>query len=79
MKHRTKEKTMSGLSGVDRVIKEAGGVQQLADAMNISYQAVRKFKRQGWLPLERARKASDDYGVALRDLVRPDIADALGA
>lgn len=77
-------------SGVDAVIEKArlqavdagrgenaSGLQFLADSWGVSYQAVRNFKRQRWMPLERAKQASAEFGVPLRDLVRSDIRDAL--
>lgn len=53
--------------------------QALADRLGITYQAVAKFERQGWLPLTRARVVADLYSIPLAELVRPDIRDALNA
>jgi hypothetical protein len=70
---------MAEETGVKRAIREAGGKQQLADGLGITYQAVAKFERQGWLPLERAKATEGMYGIPLKDLVRPDIAAVMTA
>ena len=53
------------------------GKQALANAWGVTYQAVDKFDRQGWFPLDRAKRAEADYGIPLRELVRPDIREAM--
>ena len=70
---------MSEKSGVKRAIEAEGGKQQLADRWGVTYQAIDKFDRQGWFPLERARQAADQFAIPLRDLVRSDIREALDA
>lgn len=66
-------------SGVKKVIDAAGGKQQLADAWQVSYQAIDKFDRQGFFPLDRAKLAAARYDVPLRELVRADIREAMDA
>lgn len=72
--------------GVRKVIEAAraaaadptmSGKQALADRWGISYQAIDKFDRQGWFPLDRAKQAEAEFRIPLRDLVRQDIRDAL--
>lgn len=82
---------MTEKSGVKRAIEAAAqeailedpgsagksAKQVLADRWGISYQAVDKFDRQGYFPVERAKAASREFGIPLRDLVRSDIRGAL--
>ena len=70
---------MTEKTGVKRAIDAAGGKQQLADSWGITYQAVDKFDRQGYFPLERAKRAAEQFSIPLRELVRPDIRDAMTA
>jgi hypothetical protein len=66
-------------NGVKRAIVAAGSQAALGDALGVTKQFIGKSERKGWLPLERAQTASQLYGIALVDLVRPDIAAAMRA
>lgn len=68
-------------NAVRKVIVAAGGPMALARLWNVTYTAINTFERQGYLPLERAKDAIARWpGVAeLRDLVRPDIREAMDA
>lgn len=75
---------MSRKTGVDIALEKAGGgidaaCKAIADLFNppISAEAIYKFRRQGWFPLERAKIVSERYDIPLADLVRGDIAEAL--
>ena len=65
------------MTGIERAIKEAGGPTALGDLVGTTQQFIQSAKQKGYLPLERAKIASDAYGIPLIDLVRPDIADAM--
>jgi hypothetical protein len=64
-------------NGVDKAIDAAGGgptgIAALAKLFTTTPQAIYKFRRQGWFPLDRARVVADTYGVPLAELVRADI------
>lgn len=62
---------------VTLVIEKAGGAQALADLWDVTWQAINGFERKGWLPLPRARDAATRFDMPLRDLVRPDIREAI--
>lgn len=70
------------MNAVQKLIDKAktddkAGLTVLAELFDVSRQAVDKFGRQGWMPVDRARVASQKYDIPIRDLVRPDIAAAM--
>lgn len=65
---------------VRKVIEAAGGPMKLARLWDVTYTAINTFERQGYLPLARAQDAVKRWPGAdftLRDLVRPDIREAM--
>jgi hypothetical protein len=62
-------------------VREAAGLgtdAALADLWGIGRMAIYNFRRQGWLPLDRAKDAVERYStLRLRDLVKPEIRDAM--
>ena len=66
-------------SPVRRVIQAAGGPVALSKLWGITYTAINTFEREGYLPLARAKDAVARWpeAAALRDLVRPEIRDAM--
>lgn len=64
---------------VDRVIEAAGGRQALVAMWEIKNQALDGFRRKRYLPLDRAKDANQRFGIPLRELVRPDIREAMDA
>lgn len=67
-------------SGVERAIEAAGGTgAALAELWGVSPMAVSKFKQQGYLPLDRAKDAAERFDIPLRDLVAPNIREAMDA
>lgn len=69
---------VDGKNQVSRVIALAGGAIALGDIWNISREAVYDFERRGYLPLDRAKDAAARWPeVRLRDLVKPEIRDAM--
>ena len=66
-------------NAVRKVIIAAGGPMKLSRFYGVSYAAINTFERQGFLPLKRAQEALAEWpGVAeLRDLVRPDLKNAM--
>ena len=74
---------MARRNGVDIALEKAGGGSEayrtIAEIFDppISVEAIYKFRRQGWFPLERARRIAEVYDLPLADLVRNDIREAL--
>ena len=70
---------VDGKNPVSRVIGLAGGAIALGKLWGgISREAVYDFERRGYLPLERATDAVERWPeLKLRDLVKPDIRDAI--
>jgi hypothetical protein len=71
-------------NGVKIAIEKIGGdepaaIRKLAGMFDppISPEAVYKFRRQGWWPLERARTISEKLDLPLADLVKDDVRAAL--
>ena len=68
---------MSEQSGVERAISAAGSGAKLAETWGVSAMAITKFKQQGFFPLDRAKDAAERFEIPLRDLVAPNIRDAM--
>jgi hypothetical protein len=68
---------MSQQSGVEQAISAAGSGAKLAERWGVSPMAITKFKQQGWFPLDRAKIAAEQFNIPLRDLVAPNIRDAM--
>lgn len=61
------------MKGIHTAIKKSDGIQQLADLIGISYQAVYKWQAPGGtVPAERVLEIERLTGVSRHDL-RPDI------
>lgn len=57
---------------VERAVKAAGGLQSLAAACEVRYQAVQRWARDNKIPAERVLQVEQASGVSRHDL-RPDI------
>jgi hypothetical protein len=74
---------MARKNGVDMALAKVEGetlnqkVKAVADLLGLTSEAIYKFRRQGWFPLERAKVVSATYELPLADLVRDDIRGAL--
>lgn len=72
---------------VDTVIEAAAqqiegnesGRVKLANFFGVRPQAIHEFRKKKYLPLDRAKTAAERFGLPLRTLVRPDIAEAMSA
>ena len=60
------------MNPLNRAIAVTGGIQSLAKALGISYQAVQKWRALGRPPAERCLAIERHTGVSRYDL-RPDI------
>lgn len=62
-------------------VREAAGLgtdAALADLWGVHRMAIYYFRRQGWLPLDRAKDACERWPILqLRDLVKPEIRDGM--
>jgi DNA-binding transcriptional regulator YdaS (Cro superfamily) len=64
-------------SGIRRAVDEAGGVNQLAEAIGVTHQAVYQWLGRGWVPLDRAAEIETQFGVPRSELANPRIVSAL--
>lgn len=60
------------MSAIDRAVEKAGGLQALAAACGVRYQAVQRWSRTRRVPAERVLQVEQASGVSRHDL-RPDI------
>ena len=59
---------------VEKAIAAANGLQTLAEACGVKYQAVQKWRRQGKVPAERVLAVEEATGGKVsRHELRPDI------
>jgi|GEM_PF-1085930 len=59
---------------LNEVIYRAGSISVLSTFLGIPRQAVCRWQKQGWVPLERALEIEYIYGVPYLDLIRYDLA-----
>lgn len=59
------------------LIRRAGGVKPLAEAMGISTQAVYNWRLRGWVPADKALRCEELYETPREELVRPALAALL--
>lgn len=57
--------------------EKEGTLFGLARLWGITPEALYAFERQGYLPFERAKTAADRWGLPLRELVKPEIRQAI--
>jgi transposase-like protein len=62
-----------GMSGIEDLIKKAGGQSALARKMGRSQATVWRWKEQGYLPRKHIARAAELYGVAPSTLVDPRV------
>jgi hypothetical protein len=58
-------------SGVELAIRKAGTQVLLAEALNVTQQAVSLWATQGWMPIERARQVARLYRIPAKSLINP--------
>lgn len=62
-------------NGVELAIDKAGSQDKLADRLGVSQQVISKWKRRGYVPLNRAVEIETQYGIKRAQLINPRIAD----
>jgi hypothetical protein len=72
-------KLMAEPNGVEKTIAAAGTLQELANLWAVSRVAIYDWKKRGYFPIERARDANARFGIPLRELVSPQIREAMDA
>lgn len=65
------------LPGIFKAVKAAGSQTALADAMGVSQQAINKWVKKGWVPVDRAIEIEGLYGIPRRELVSSKLRDLL--
>ncbi len=58
-------------NAVMEAVKAAGNQQKLAKDLGISQQRVSVYLSQGWMPMGRAKKAEELYGIPRLRLINP--------
>lgn len=61
-------------NGVEAAIKAAGGATALAKKLKVTHQAVYNWKRNGWVPLDRALAIEKRFKISRKKLVSPKLA-----
>lgn len=66
-------------SGILDVVVRAGSLQNAADKLGVSYQAVQQWLKTGYVPLARIPEIESLYGVPRLALMNPKYTAALAA
>lgn len=66
-------------NGVSQAVKLVGGRRELGVMLDppVSSQAVQQWEKRGWVPPARAKEMSEKFGIPLRMLLKPALADVL--
>ena len=67
----------SKYSGILDAVVRAGSLQNLADKLGVTYQAVQQWLKTGYVPLARIPEIESIYGVSRVELMNPKYAAAL--
>ena len=65
-------------SGIDQAIRAAGSQQKLAVKLGVTQQMVSKYKRNGFVPADRAVEIEVQFGVPRSTLINPRLLDLVG-
>lgn len=65
------------IPGIFKAVKAAGSQTALADAMGVTQQAINKWVKKGWVPVDRAIEIEGIYGIPRRELVSQKLRDLL--
>jgi transcriptional regulator with XRE-family HTH domain len=66
-------------TGILDVVLRAGSLEDVADKLGVTYQAVQQWLKIGYVPLGRIPEIESIYGVPRADLMNPKYAAALAA
>jgi hypothetical protein len=66
-------------SPIEQAIDKAGSGVILASQLDVTPQYISKALGQGWLSIEKAQIVHDLYGIALVELLHPDVAKLMRA
>lgn len=64
-------------TGILEVVVKAGDLQEPADTLGVSYQAVQQWLKVGYVPLARIPELESIYGVPRTELMNPKYAAVL--
>jgi DNA-binding transcriptional regulator YdaS (Cro superfamily) len=56
------------MNGIEKAIKNAGGMRNLANGVGVSYEAVRQWKQLGFVPQSSTFEVEDFTGVSCFEL-----------
>lgn len=67
------------MTGIEKAVERADGAVPLAAKIGVSHQAVFQWIKRGWVPLSRAIQIEGTYGIPRRELLKPELVEALEA
>lgn len=67
------------MTGIERVVRKAGGQKELAAELGTSQQNVSHWVTQGYVPLKWVVQIEATYGVNRKHLVKPLLRERVGA
>lgn len=65
------------LTSINEAIALGGGILSFSRALGVSHQAVTGWRKRGYIPLSRALRVEQLFGVSRAAIVAPEIAAAL--
>lgn len=65
------------IENLNKAIALGGGILAFSESLGVSHQVVYQWKKQDYVPTERALLIEHLYGVPYRDMIKPDIAGRL--
>lgn len=67
------------MNGIEQAAEKAGGQAALGRVLGVTPQAIAKFRKQGWVTIDRAKQINAQFGIPMRELVRPEVRDVMDA
>lgn len=65
------------IAALDEAIKRGGDIVAFARRIGVTHQAVYRWKKRGWTPLDRALAIEAVFGIDRNRLIEPRLAYAL--
>ena len=65
---------MSGHTALERAAYAAGNWSKLAHRLSVSHQVMHRWRKQGYVPTDRALQIEEYFGIPAREIVDPRFA-----
>jgi transcriptional regulator with XRE-family HTH domain len=75
--HELQGRASKPVTGIDKVVAQAGTHQHLADFCTVSRQAVAQWVKQGYPPPDRVAELANYFNVPAAELIHPKLRAAL--